>query len=276
VLRLAPASDRVLDDAELDALLVAVGDFVDLKSPWTVGHSRAVADLAARAGASLGLPAADSTVLGRAGHVLDLGRMGVPNRVREKGSALTPTEQEQVRLHPYLTRRILARVPALGDLARVAGAHHEHLDGSGYPQGAAAPELGMPERILAVADEYQSLSEEHPGRAALPPEQIAKALREEARAGRLDGAAVHAVLGAAGQGRPARAAWPAGLTGREVEVLRRIAQGRSAGEVAAELHISPKTAGNHIEHIYAKIGASNRTGAALFALANGLVGTPSA
>jgi DNA-binding CsgD family transcriptional regulator len=87
---------------------------------------------------------------------------------------------------------------------------------------------------------------------------------------------VHAVLGAAGHERPGRTVWPAGLTDREVEVLRRIAQGRSSGEVAAELHISPKTAGNHIEHIYAKIGASNRTGAALFALTNGLVGSPSA
>jgi HD-GYP domain-containing protein (c-di-GMP phosphodiesterase class II) len=273
-IRLAPDSDRVLTDEEVDELLQAMGDFVDLKSPWTAGHSRAVAELAARAGAILGLPAAEQAVLRRAGHVLDLGRMGVPNRVWRKTSSLSTSEQEHVRLHPYLTRRILSRVGALRELAPVAGAHHERLDGSGYPQGMSAQELRLPERILAAADEYQSLREPHPPRPAASPADAAELLRDQVREGLLDGPAVEAVLAAAGRSRPARGSWPAGLTDREVEVLRLLARGRSAVEVGRELTIAPKTARNHVEHIYAKIGTSNRTGAAMFAVTHGLLGVP--
>jgi len=271
-IQLAPDSDQALTHGELDALLEAMGDFVDLKSPWTVGHSRVVAELAAEAGAGLGLDGAQVGALRRAGHVLDLGRMGVPNRVWGKTSPLSTAEKERVRLHPYLTQRILARVEALRGIAQLAGAHHERLDGSGYPQGTSAAELRLPERILAAADAYQSLLESHPRRPPHLPDGAAKVLREQVRAGRLDGPAVEAVLVAAGHGRPARGSWPAGLTDREVDVLRLIAGGYSAVEVASELHISPKTARNHIEHIYAKLNTSNRTGAALFALTHGLVG----
>jgi HD-GYP domain-containing protein (c-di-GMP phosphodiesterase class II) len=270
--QLAPDSDRVLSEAELDTLLEATGDFVDLKSPWTVGHSRVVSGLAAAAGTSLGLDEAQVGALRRAGHVHDLGRMGVPNRVWGKASALSTAEQEHVRLHPYLTQRILARVDALCGIAQLAGAHHERIDGSGYPRGASGPELQQPERILAVADAYQSLREPRPHQRAHSPAQAAEVLRKEVRDGRLDGPAVEAVLAAAGHRRPARGSWPSGLTDREVEVLRLIARGSSAIEVARELHISAKTARNHIEHIYAKINTSNRTGAALFALTHGLVG----
>jgi HD-GYP domain-containing protein (c-di-GMP phosphodiesterase class II) len=271
-IQLAPGSDQVLTDGELDTLLEAMGDFVDLKSPWTVGHSRVVAALAARAGADLGLDGAQVGALRRAGHVLDLGRMGVPNRVLGKTSAWSTAEKERVRLHPYLSQRILARVDQLRAIAQLAGAHHERLDGSGYPQGTSGSSLRLPERILAAADAYQSLREPHPDRPARGPGAAAQILLEQVRAGRLDGPAVEAVLAAAGHGRPARGSWPAGLTDREVDVLRLIARGCSASEVATELHIAPKTARNHIEHIYAKLDTSNRTGAALFALTHGLVG----
>ena len=272
-IQLAPDSDRVLSDGELDALLEAMGDFVDLKSPWTVGHSRVVAELAAKAAAGLGLDGVQVGAMRRAGHVLDLGRMGVPNRVWGKTSALSTAEKERVRLHPYLSQRILARVDALRGIAQLAGAHHERLDGSGYPQGTSGAELRLPERILAVADAYQSLREPDPRRLpAHGPGGAAQILREQVRAGRLDGPATEAVLAAAGHGRPARGSWPAALTDREVDVLRLIARGCSAIEVAAQLHIAPKTARNHIEHIYTKLNTSNRTGAALFALTHGLVG----
>jgi HD-GYP domain-containing protein (c-di-GMP phosphodiesterase class II) len=253
-------------------LLEAMGDFVDLKSPWTVGHSRVVSGLAAEAGAILGLDKADVEALRRAGHVHDLGRMGVPNRVWGKASALSMAEQEHVRLHPYLTQRILARVDSLRAIAQLAGAHHELLDGSGYPRGASGSELRLPERVLAVADAYQSLREPHPQRPAQGPDAAAQVLRKQVRDGKLDGPAVEAILAAAGHNRPARGSWPVGLTDREVDVLRLIARSCSAVEVANELHISAKTARNHIEHIYAKINTSNRTGAALFALTHGLVG----
>jgi len=92
------------------------------------------------------------------------------------------------------------------------------------------------------------------------------------RAGRLDGDAVNAVLRVAGQRVTRRPQLPAGLTAREVEVLRLLAVGLKHSEIAEHLVISRKTARNHIEHIYTKIGASNRAMASLFAARHGLIG----
>jgi DNA-binding CsgD family transcriptional regulator len=197
--------------------------------------------------------------------------MGVPNRVWRK-AAPSISEQERIRLHPYLTRRILMRVDALRPIAGLAGAHHERLDGSGYPQGLAGAELRLQERVLAAADAYRTLLEPDPVGGPTAPEHAADLLRAEAREGRLDAPAVEAVLAADGRPRVARVGWPAGLTDREVTVLRLLAQGRSPAVIAAGLHIAPKTARNHVEHIYAKTGVSNRTGATLFAVSHGLLG----
>ena len=138
-LELAPDHDRMLRDAELDSLLAAIGDFADLKCPFTVGHSRAVADLAAAAAARIGLARADIDRVRRAGLVHDLGRMGVPNSVWEKSAALTESDRERIRLYPYLTGRILSRVRGLDAETSIAETHRERLDGSGYPRGLAVP-----------------------------------------------------------------------------------------------------------------------------------------
>src|SRR5512133_293587 len=137
----APDRDRLLTEGELDGLLEAMGDFVDLKCPFTLGHSRGVAALAAEAGQRCGLPGADVKLLRRAGLVHDLGRMGVSNAIWEKPGPLSAGEWERVRLHPYLTGRILSRVRGLEPVATLAAAHHERQDGSGYPRagGGGAP-----------------------------------------------------------------------------------------------------------------------------------------
>ncbi|MFY9586479.1 MAG: response regulator transcription factor, partial [Actinomycetota bacterium] len=96
-------------------------------------------------------------------------------------------------------------------------------------------------------------------------------LRREATSGRMDGYVVEAVLGAAGHRAARRQEGPAGLTQREVEVLQLVARGMSNKAVAERLFISPKTVGNHVEHIYTKIGASSRAAASLFAVQNGLL-----
>jgi DNA-binding NarL/FixJ family response regulator len=126
-------------------------------------------------------------------------------------------------------------------------------------------------RILAVADAYQSMRELRPYRDALTEEGAARELQREVKDGRLDRQAVDVVLAAAGHAVPRRQDGPAGLTAREVEVLRLLARGSSAREIAAQLVISPKTARNHIEHIYTKIGATNRVTASLFAVQHGLL-----
>ncbi|MFC1405564.1 MULTISPECIES: HD domain-containing phosphohydrolase [Streptacidiphilus] len=270
VQRAAPAPGTPLTEAELDAALLAVADFVDVKSPWTIGHSRGVAELAQAAAWIVGLPDPARDTLRRAALVHDLGRLGVPNSVWDKPGPLSLAETERVRLHPYLTERMLACSPALAPIAAVAVQHHERLDGSGYPRGLSGAALTPEGRLLAAADLYQAHTEERAYRRAGTPEEAAALLRAEVRAGRIDAGAAEAVLGAAGHRRPRRGTWPAGLTTREVEVLRLLARGLSTRRVAEVLHISPRTAGHHIEHIYAKTGATNRALAGLFAARHGL------
>lgn len=265
-----PALDGRLTDAELDSALAAIADFADIKSPYTIGHSRAVADLAGAAAESLELPTAAQ--VRRAGLIHDLGRLGVSNAIWDKHSALSPVEVERIRLHPYLTERMLARSPALAPLAAIAVQHHERLDGSGYPRGLSGAAIGMEGRVLAAADFYRSRTEPRPHRAAVPTPEAAALLRAEVRAGRLDGDAVAAVLRAAGHRGHRRRTWPAGLSDREVEVLRLLARGMSNREIAEALVISRRTAGHHVEHIYAKTGTSNRALASLFAAEHGLIG----
>ncbi len=261
----------VVTTERFDATLEAVGDFADLKSPWTVGHSRGVADLAAAAAVHHGVPPADVTRLRRASLVHDLGRLGVSNGVWDKRGPLSASDAERVRLHPYLTERMLAFSPALAPLGAIAVQHHERLDGSGYPRGLAGDAITRLGRILAAADCYHAMTEARPHRPALPPAQAAKDLRAEVAAGRLAGDAVDSVLRAAGHRVRRRHEWPAGLTRREIEVLRLVARGLSNKEIGAQLVISAKTAGSHVEHIYTKIGVSNRAQASLFAMKHGLM-----
>jgi HD-GYP domain-containing protein (c-di-GMP phosphodiesterase class II) len=265
------ASRHWLTHAQLDAGLEAVADFVDVKSPYTIGHSRGVAALAETAAGHYGLGEGDTTLLRRAALVHDLGRLGVPNVIWDKQGPLSPAEFERVRMHAYLTERMLAASPTLAPLGAVAGQHHERLDGSGYPRGLTAGDITPAGRLLAAADGYQARLEPRPHRPAQGAEQAAAELRADVREGRLDADATEAVLSAAGHRASKRREWPAGLTAREVEVLRLLARGMSKKEIAAELVISPKTANTHIEHIYSKIGVSNRALASLFAARHGLI-----
>jgi HD-GYP domain-containing protein (c-di-GMP phosphodiesterase class II) len=269
----APDRDDVLDEDEIDELLGAMADFVDLKCPLTLGHSRGVANLVAAAARHLGMSAADTTRLYRAGLVHGLGRMGVSNQIWEKSGPLSTAEWERLRMYPYLTGRILSRVGGLESVASIATKHRERIDGSGYPRGLAGSELTAQDRLLATTVAYHGLLEPQPTRSALDPAEAAEALREEARAGSLDAESVQAVLAAAGHRALRRTPWPAGLTDREVEVLRLVAQGRSNRQIAAELYIAEKTAGNHVEHVYTKLGVNNRTQASLAAIDWGLTGS---
>jgi HD-GYP domain-containing protein (c-di-GMP phosphodiesterase class II) len=267
-----PQLTTTLSDQEVFAALEAIADFTDLKSPYTLGHSRAVADLAAEAARVQGLPPDQIDTVRAAGLVHDLGRLGISNALWDKRDPLTAAEQERVRMKPYLTDRMLTASTALAPLAAVAGAHQERLDGSGYPRGLKRDALSPAAKILAAADVYEAMLEPRPHREARPAADAATELRDEVRAGRLDGDAVEAVLSAAGHPTTRRPERPGGLTPREVEVLGMIARGLQSKEIAQRLHITTKTVGHHIEHIYLKIGASNRVAASLFATEHGLLG----
>jgi HD-GYP domain-containing protein (c-di-GMP phosphodiesterase class II) len=266
-----PALGPRLSGEGIDRALTAVGDFVDLKSPCTLGHARAVAELATGAATGLRLPAAEVTTIRRAALVHGLGRLGVSNSIWDKPGPLGAGEWERVRLHPYLTERMLSQSPTLAPLGRIVVQCRERLDGSGYPRGLCGSEISRPARILGAADAYQAMREPRPYRPARSAEFAATQLRADVRAGRLDAAAVDAVLAAAGHRAPRRREGPAGLTAREVDVLRLLARGLSSRQIAAELVITPKTARNHTEHIYTKIGTSSRAAASLFAMRHGLL-----
>jgi len=272
ILAAEPPLERRVGGADLDDVLIAMADLVDLKSPFLAGHSRGVANLAAAAAQVGGYGAEAIATLWRAGLIHDLGRIGVSNAIWDKPGPLTDAERERVRLHPYLTDRMLARVAALDRCREIASRHHERLDGSGYPKGLTATSLTPSDRLLAAADAYHAMTEPRPHRGPLDAAEASRRLQEEARAGRLDGGAVSAVLSAAGHRAPARRTWPSGLTAREVEVLGLLARGQPNKEIARSLGVRAKTVSNHVEHIYAKIGVSSRAAATLFATQHGLMG----
>jgi HD-GYP domain-containing protein (c-di-GMP phosphodiesterase class II) len=190
--------DRVLAGEEVDTALRAVGDFADLKSPWTRGRSGHVAELAVEAGGALGTSAGDLDLLRRAALVADVGRVGVPNGVWDRRGPLGIADWERVRLHPYLTERILTRCPSLAAVGRLAAAHHERLDGSGYHRGIKAQGLDDATRLLAVADAVAAMGESRPHRPALSPAAIIGEVGQGVSNKWFDATCAAAVLAAAG------------------------------------------------------------------------------
>jgi HD-GYP domain-containing protein (c-di-GMP phosphodiesterase class II) len=266
-----PAPPLCIPEFRLDELTLAFAEFADLKSPFMVGHSSGVARLAETAAQALGWPQNERTALRRAALLHDLGRTGVPNGVWDKPGRLSPVEFERVRLHPYYTERILLHSSVLAPLIASAGAHHERLDGSGYHRGSAAPQLPLPARLIAAADVYQAMTQRRPHRPPLAPEEARRQLMGEVETGRLDRTMVNALFEVAGVHPMPRQEGPAGLTEREVEVLRMLCRGLTNKQMGTTLHIAEKTVGHHIEHIYNKIGRSSRAAAALFAMEHGLL-----
>jgi HD-GYP domain-containing protein (c-di-GMP phosphodiesterase class II) len=267
-----PGPRPVLDDSQVESVVHAFADLSDLKAPFSIGHSSAVATLADNAGRKLGFGEAELLRLRRASLLHDLGKVGVPGGILAKEGELSRAEWEQVRLHPYHTGRILSASAALSPLVETACSHHERLDGRGYHRGLTARSLSMDARVLAAANVFEALLQDRPYRPARSVDDAARRLESEAGMGSLDAEAVSAVLATVGrEGAGVPSAWPCGLTQREVEVLRLAASGRSKQQIAQSLGVAPKTADNHLQHAYSKIGVSTRASAALFVMEHGLL-----
>ncbi len=275
VLEFEPAPYRILEGDDLDNALTVAADFIDLKSPYMVGHSRRCAELTADAARLLGFSDDAVTTVRRAALVHDFGTTAVPNSIWDKPGPLTRAEFDRVELHPLLTEQMLRRSPALAVLNPIASAHHEKADGSGYhkhlPADAADPAAG----VLTAADIYVALTTERADRPAFSADDAAAELRRLASSGVLARRTADAVLNAAGHDEsPAasqRPQHPGGLSRREVEVLRLAAKGLTTRAIADRLFISPKTADHHIQHVYTKIGVSTRAAAALWAIQHAVV-----
>ena len=181
VLEAEPPPVARIDEPELDRASPRFADMVDLKSPYTVGHSSQVAELAEAAARTLGFGEGDIVTLRRAALLHDLGRVGVSSGVWDKKGPLTRSEWERIRLHPYHTERILSCSATLAPLVPVASLHHERLDGSGYHHGLSAPAIPMSARVPAVADAFQTATQDRPHRAARTAEQAAELILHRGR-----------------------------------------------------------------------------------------------
>ncbi|MGL6041117.1 MAG: HD-GYP domain-containing protein [Deefgea sp.] len=160
-----------LDDDYMDDIASAFGQVVDAKSPFTAGHSERVGFYADLIAQELGLPPAQCNWIKRAALLHDVGKLGVSSSILEKPGKLTDEEFRAVQQHARLTEEILSKIAQFDELATVAGAHHERLDGNGYPRRLSADDIRLETRIITVADIFDAISAERPYHAANSPER---------------------------------------------------------------------------------------------------------
>ncbi len=164
----AGKAQHPLDDDYLDDIAIAFGQVVDAKSPYTSGHSERVALYTDMIAEALGLDAQRRRWLKRGALLHDVGKLGVSNSVLDKAGALDRAEWDAVKLHAEFTETILGRIAPFRELAAIAGAHHERLDGSGYPRGLGADDIRIETRIITTADIFDAITAARPYRGAIP------------------------------------------------------------------------------------------------------------
>jgi HD-GYP domain-containing protein (c-di-GMP phosphodiesterase class II) len=178
IIELAPEQGgETVDEDYLDEVAAAFAQVVDSKSPYTAGHSDRVALFTDMIAEELGLSPEKRRFLKRAALLHDLGKLGVSNQILDKPGKLTDDEWQSVRQHPAKSEMILSRISAFQELARIAGSHHERLDGKGYPRGIAGDEICLETRIITCADIFDALTAERPYRAAMPVTKALEILR---------------------------------------------------------------------------------------------------
>jgi putative nucleotidyltransferase with HDIG domain len=168
VLRMEPGIALPATPERIDDICQAFAQVIDAKSPYTFHHSVGVAEAATAIAKQMALAPLTQTLVRRAALLHDIGKLSVSNAILEKPGKLTVEEWTIMRLHPAYTRTILKNIRSFDELAYVAGAHHERLDGTGYPEGLNAEGMTLPARIIAVADVFQALTEKRPYRESLP------------------------------------------------------------------------------------------------------------
>lgn len=170
---------EAVDEDYLDEIASAFSDVVDAKSPFTADHSRRVTLYSDMVAEELGLRVDHRRWIRRAALLHDIGKLAVSNQILDKPDRPTEEEWAVIRSHPAFSRSILERVEAFQDIAPIAGAHHERLDGGGYPDGLTAADLPLEARILTVADVFDALSADRPYRAAMPVEKALEIMAKD-------------------------------------------------------------------------------------------------
>jgi putative nucleotidyltransferase with HDIG domain len=174
-----PGRVLVADDERIDGIAQAFAGIVDAKSPWTYRHSDRACVIVMSLATTLGCDLDTLGDLRRAALLHDIGKLSISNRILDKPGRLTEAEFAKVREHPLVTARILERVPCFEPLAALAAAHHERLDGGGYPNHLGARELTPPMRMLAIADVYEALTSERPYRRAMSSAEALALMRAD-------------------------------------------------------------------------------------------------
>ncbi|PKO25639.1 MAG: hypothetical protein CVU35_03170 [Betaproteobacteria bacterium HGW-Betaproteobacteria-8] len=167
---------------------------IDFRSKYTASHTAGVSSCTTSLGALLGLSESERVELDLAATLHDLGKIGVPNEILEKPGKLTQQEFAMIKMHSYLTFTLLDSVRGLEEVARIAGSHHEKLDGSGYPFRIESDEISTSSRIVAVSDVFTALAEDRPYRAGLSPREIKRIMKDMVTKQHLDGRIVDTLL----------------------------------------------------------------------------------
>jgi putative two-component system response regulator len=183
LLKLKEFTDE-LETAE--SVLCTLGLSVESRDPYTEGHCERLAKRAASLGHHLGLDENSITALRRGGYLHDLGKIAVPDEILKKGSNLTPDEWKVMKQHPITGENICKPLKSLRLVLPIIRFHHEHSDGSGYPDGLQKNDIPLLPRILQVVDVYDALRTARPYKPALTHEQAALTMRVEAQHGLWD------------------------------------------------------------------------------------------
>jgi putative nucleotidyltransferase with HDIG domain len=178
-IELEPGQMRMIASDQVDRVCEAFADVVDAKSSCTYRHSLGVTEVAQSMSKQMGLSPARRRLVYRAALLHDLGKLRVPNSILDKPGKLNDAEWVVMREHPALSEQILGRISSFAPIAKIAGRHHEKLDGSGYPNRLKGSELALEDRIVGLADFYGALSEDRTYRKAMPAEQIFAILNTE-------------------------------------------------------------------------------------------------
>jgi putative nucleotidyltransferase with HDIG domain len=192
VMGMEPGTAVPASPERIDSICQAFAEVIDAKSPYTFNHSLGVANASVAIAEALALAPIMITTIRRAALLHDIGKLSVSNAILEKPGKLTDSEWEVMKMHPVYSRQILKSISGFENLAFIAAAHHERLDGKGYPEGLKANQLPLAARVIAVADVYQALTEKRPYREGLSLDVVMKMLHEDVPA-RLDAQCVAAL-----------------------------------------------------------------------------------